>query len=1155
MLLGGGNLWALTGTEKATNTGTKDTEIKGTSYTIAGTYIAGSGAASATGMANKGVKFRTGSDGARLVFTVNTGYTITDFKLYGVSNYDLNDGASEPCIAVTKVEVDGTETEQTGTGNFPAKGASTAGSVLLSGISATQSIAIYFDNSNAKGTQINGYYEITWTAPDPEEPTGTTVSPTSGKILVGKTIQLTGAFASGNFEGEWVSDNESVATVSSTGLVTGVGEGTANITYQWVDDQSKDAFKATAAIKVYDLTFNKDALTAVKTYDFANWGATTLTIESSKAGSIWNQANKKNNDVFRCTNEGLTSLAVQAVYSSKKGWTIDATGLLEGSGAGRCAAICDVKAGQYIEFNHTSGTSFYTKNEGEDDGVNKIPLVEESGHHVYYVEEDGMVGFEMSAGKYVTSVVIYEKQTGTATSLSFSASTATATLGESFTAPTLTIEPTEAAGEVVYTSSNTAVATVDASTGEITIVGAGETTITAAISGSETYQDATASYTLKVIDANAQEVTATWSMVDGTASTGVAGADETVMKMAWNIGSKLQYNSMKTISGVKLTSFNPKEQTSTTRAGGHYVEWIMTPWKGLTFTPTEVSFLAYKCGTDGGVMSVDLIDGEGNVKQLATDVALIRDNKAGSNDTYTYTISDASASTKAVTLRIYLKSMATGKQMAVGNVVIKGTASGTAAELASYTVTTSLNIDGAGTITPALGENSVYETNDIELTATANDGYEFVNWTIDGATQTANPYTISNVNENHTAVANFKQLLSITFAAGEGIGEVPATAYADEGTTYTVPKSYYLAKSGYTLAGWSDGTNTYKAGDTFTMSSENVTLTAVFTENTEALTKSLGTATVTWDFQQKNIGEFTSATSGYFVAQATVNGTTIDVPMAFDKQIPNGSWTDWANTGNKPTLTIPAVSGMQITILTYSSPSATTIAGSTDYTVTGDKNPYTVEYTYEGTASTIDINLADAGYIRTLKVVYPKTHTYVDVTSVGYRTFASGSALDFTDGVEGLTAYRATVSGDNVSFVEIDGAVPAGEGMLLKADEGRYYIPLATGTPDAIENAFVGVTTATEVEAGIFVLMNEDGVVGFYKTKNAFTVGANTAYLPGDVAARTFIGLDDETTGISAALMNGERVNGEVYNLNGQRVAQPAKGLYIVNGKKVIINK
>lgn len=61
----------------------------------------------------------------------------------------------------------------------------------------------------------------------------------------------------------------------------------------------------------------------VKEFDFTNMPTTTLVIQSTKAGSIWNQGNNKKNDVFRCTNAGLESLAVQAVYSSKKGFTIE----------------------------------------------------------------------------------------------------------------------------------------------------------------------------------------------------------------------------------------------------------------------------------------------------------------------------------------------------------------------------------------------------------------------------------------------------------------------------------------------------------------------------------------------------------------------------------------------------------------------------------------------------------------------------------------------------------------------------------------------------------------------------------------------------------------------------------------------------------------
>ena len=87
-----------------------------------------------------------------------------------------------------------------------------------------------------------------------------------------------------------------------------------------------------------------------------------------------------------------------------------------------------------------------------------------------------------------------EKQT-----LSFDPTEKSANLGEPFTAPTLSGAMTT----VKYSSSNTAVATVDENTGAVTLVDAGITTITATAEATEDYFSATASYTLTVIDPNA----------------------------------------------------------------------------------------------------------------------------------------------------------------------------------------------------------------------------------------------------------------------------------------------------------------------------------------------------------------------------------------------------------------------------------------------------------------------------------------------------------------------------------------------------------------------------------------------------------------------------------------------------------------------------
>ncbi len=186
----------------------------------------------------------------------------------------------------------------------------------------------------------------------------------------------------------------------------------------------------------------------------------------------------------------------------------------------------------------------------------------------------------------------------------------------------------------------------------------------------------------------------------------------------------------------------------------------------------------------------------------------------------------------------------------------------------------------------------------------------------------------------------------------------------------------------------------------------------------------------------------------------------------------------------------------------------------------------------------------------------------INVTAAGYATYCSKLALDFTD-VEGVTAYRAVLDASSVSFEKVE-KVPAGEGILVKAEAGKYTVP-SIAEAEAIENAFEGVTEPKTIAAGSFVLMNGTEGVGFYKTANEFTVGANTAYLPALAGgARSYIGFnfEDNTTTAIEGVATVKMESGAVYNLQGQRVESSIfnvqssmlkKGLYIVNGKKVLV--
>lgn len=95
--------------------------------------------------------------------------------------------------------------------------------------------------------------------------------------------------------------------------------------------------------------------------------------------------------------------------------------------------------------------------------------------------------------------------TKTATALSFPEASYSANLGESFTAPTatLTAEGATLTGKTItYSINPTSVATIDATTGAVSLIAAGTATVTASFAGDDTYQQSTAKYTLTVRDPN-----------------------------------------------------------------------------------------------------------------------------------------------------------------------------------------------------------------------------------------------------------------------------------------------------------------------------------------------------------------------------------------------------------------------------------------------------------------------------------------------------------------------------------------------------------------------------------------------------------------------------------------------------------------------------
>ena len=214
--------------------------------------------------------------------------------------------------------------------------------------------------------------------------------------------------------------------------------------------------------------------------------------------------------------------------------------------------------------------------------------------------------------------------------------------------------------------------------------------------------------------------------------------------------------------------------------------------------------------------------------------------------------------------------------------------------------------------------------------------------------------------------------------------------------------------------------------------------------------------------------------------------------------------------------------------------------------------------TWSGNAESV--TFAASAQVRASQIVVTVSPV-VTLAVSGYASYCSPFALDLTP-TDDYAAYAVTAtSGSSVTFSKIEGAVPAETPFILYGKEmggEGVCLPITTGETTAVSGNMLRGTLA---ETAITTISGDYTNFGlsngsFVKISDG-TLPANKAYLPILTTnvpsnARLSIIFEDETTGIcnvDSHMMNIE----DYYNLAGQKVAQPTKGLYIVNGKKVII--
>lgn len=529
-------------------------------------------------------------------------------------------------------------------------------------------------------------------------------------------------------------------------------------------------------------------------------------------------------------------------------------------------------------------------------------------------------------------------------------------------------------------------------------------------------------------------------------------------------------------------------------------------------------------------------------------------------------------------------------------------------EVISHTLSTAVTPESTGTVSPS-SPTSIAEDGTTTITATANPGYRFVSWSVSGtgssvASTTSPSTTFTMGTADAIVTANFVETPTYKIKWSVN-GTIVKTENIEEGAALEFPAVDDLG--GYTCVGWIvDGGNEADYVTSAT-SVANVTYLAVFgkitsqkedtwTEtaldgledyheifaivgnvsgNTYALPNDGGTTTP--------LAVPVTISGKTLTTEADVNTLKWNVSYDIDNDVytfyPNGDKKSWLYLTNKNDgVRIGTGSAKHFSI---SSDGYLTTEETTNQRYLGIYNSQDWRC-YENTSGniagqTFKLYVFEEGYIEYGYLTTTIPPATVRVTDAGYATFStSETAVNFKDtGIKAYIAKFAKFKDDKygVIFTQVD-KVPANTGVLLYKDGGTgetpAVIPAMVGgiDPDVYEdNVFVPgkddtVPTIEPSNSNLhnFILNKIDGVIGFYQAAGKM-VEAGKAYIQVDYSkvpinvdeVKGFIalpGFEDETA--VNEIVNGQSINGKWYNLAGQRVNKAQKGIFIVNGKKVV---
>ena len=228
-----------------------------------------------------------------------------------------------------------------------------------------------------------------------------------------------------------------------------------------------------------------------------------------------------------------------------------------------------------------------------------------------------------------------------------------------------------------------------------------------------------------------------------------------------------------------------------------------------------------------------------------------------------------------------------------------------------------------------------------------------------------------------------------------------------------------------------------------------------------------------------------------------------------------------------------------------------------------------VEFTKAATEGCVKVALGDGKYLTgndaTVTAAAEGSEWFAEeVTSlplsignVGYSTIYSPVALEIP---EGITAYVASITGNYIVLSELQfGVIPAYTAVIVEGTKGNYNFNITDNIEFSGDNALLG--TIEKIEANTvnspYTLQTDskaaNGVV--MRSYNGEFINAFKMYmsLPEETTKALSFRFPGGTTVIEDIPGASKVIDNVAYDLFGRKVEAPSKGIYIINGKKVMI--